>query len=159
MVNYCLPLSGYAYLHRSLLRFCSLKTSEAKGLLFTLNTANLDSFSYSHPERKVYESSPSCFFERLVVPCRPYRTEVQLYKAMRVLMRGIDKDALTGEQREATSRLRCLMGNIEYRFFKTYGMEIDDARTVYSLCAWGISPKSDEPAVCLMRDWVLLPSA
>jgi hypothetical protein len=66
---------------------------------------------------------------------------------------------LTGEQREAASRLRCLMGNIEYRFFKTYGMEIDDVRTVYALCAWNILPERGEPAVCLMKDWTLLPSA
>jgi hypothetical protein len=66
---------------------------------------------------------------------------------------------LTATRREGVSRLRCLMGNIQYGFFKTYGMEIDDMRTVFSLCAFSLVPKENEPAVCLLRDWVHLPSA
>ncbi|MDR1015265.1 MAG: hypothetical protein LBL86_09870 [Coriobacteriales bacterium] len=105
------------------------------------------------------ESSPFAFCRRLDARNRPYRTEVQLHKSLCALLRGIDRDVVTAVQREAISRVRCLARGIEYRFFKTYGLEIDDTRTVYPLCAWNLVPKDDEPSVCLMRDWALLPSA
>jgi hypothetical protein len=136
-----------------------VRTGETKELLYTLNTANIDSYAYSHPAAQMRERSPFAFCQMLDARHRPYRTGVQLYKSLCALMRGIDREAVTDVQREATSRLRCLARGIEYRFFKTYRLEIDDARTVYPLCAWNLVPREDEPAVCLMRDWALLPSA
>ena len=91
--------------------------------------------------------------------CRPYRTEVQLYRALEVLRRNIIRDALTSEQREALARLNWLMRSLEYSFYKTFGVEIGDMQTVYSECADGLVPNSGEPSVCLMRDWVLLPGS
>ena len=38
-------------------------------------------------------------------------------------------------------------------------MEIEDKRTVYSDCAYRLVPREDEPSVCLMHDWIYLPSA
>jgi hypothetical protein len=146
-------------MYRSLLRFHGKRTGEAKELHFTHNTANLDSYVYAHPDARLRESSPFTFCKKLDGRLRPYRTEVQLYKSLCALERGIDREAVTSSQREAVSRLRCLISGIEYRFFKTYGMEIDDRRTVYSLCAFSLVPKDNEPAVCLMSDWELLPSA
>jgi len=32
-------------------------------------------------------------------------------------------------------------------------------RTVYSECAFRLVPREDEPGVCLMHDWIYLPSA
>jgi len=159
MVNYWHSLAGYTHLYRSLLRFCHMKTGEAKEFLFTLNTANIDSYLYSHPYARLHESTPFVFCSKLDTHLRPYRTEVQLYKSLCALKRGIDREVITATQREGVSRLRCLIGNIEYRFFKTYGFEIDDMRTVFSLCAFSLIPKEDEPTVCLLRDWVYLPSA
>jgi hypothetical protein len=159
MVDYWIPLAGYVHMYRSLLRFLGMRTGEAKELLLTLNTANLDSYAYAHPDVRLRESSPFTFCKKLDGKLRPYRTEVQLYKSLCALGRGVDREAVTSSQREAVSRLRCLVSGIEYRFFKTYGIEIDDRRTVYSLCAFSLVPKDDEPAVCLMRDWELLPSA
>ena len=49
--------------------------------------------------------------------------------------------------------------NLEYRFYKAYNMEFEDKRTVYSECAFRLIPREDEPSVCLMHDWVYLPSA
>jgi hypothetical protein len=159
MVNYRIPIDGYIYLYRSLLRFCDMNTGEAKELLYTLNTANIDSYAYSHPDARLRESSPLTFCRRLDICHRPYRTEVQLYKSLCALLRGIDREAITAAQCEAASHLCCMTRSIEYRFFRTYGLEIDDMRTVYSLCAWNLVPKDDEPSVCLLKDWVLLPSA
>ena len=62
-------------------------------------------------------------------------------------------------QREALQTLRCILSNIEYRFYKAYGMEIEDKRTVYEACAYHLIPKEDEPSVCMMHDWIYLPSA
>ena len=48
---------------------------------------------------------------------------------------------------------------LEYRFYKAYGMEIEDKRTVYGECTYRLVPREDEPSVCLMHDWIYLPSA
>ena len=71
-----------------------------------------------------------------------YHPEVQLYKALLYLKRSVDR-----------------LSNIEYRFYKAYGMEIEDKRNVYSDCTYRLVPREDEPGVCLMQDWIYLPSA
>ena len=38
-------------------------------------------------------------------------------------------------------------------------MEIEDKRTVYGECTYRLVPWEDEPSVCLMHDWIYLPSA
>ena len=38
-------------------------------------------------------------------------------------------------------------------------MEIEDKRTVYDACVYHLIPKEDEPSVCMMHDWIYLPSA
>ncbi|MEY8312364.1 hypothetical protein AALA61_10315 [Oscillospiraceae bacterium 42-9] len=38
-------------------------------------------------------------------------------------------------------------------------MEIEDKRTVYGECTYHMTPREDEPSVCLMHDWIYLPSA
>ena len=88
-----------------------------------------------------------------------YRTEVQLYKSLLALKRSIDRDCIVTSQREALQMLRCVISNLEYRFYKAYNMEFEDKRTVYSECAFRLIPREDEPSVCLMRDWVYLPTA
>lgn len=40
-----------------------------------------------------------------------------------------------------------------------YVMEIEDKRTVYGECTYRLVPREDEPSVCLMHDWIYLPSA
>ena len=91
--------------------------------------------------------------------CRPYRTEVQLYKSLLFLKRSIDRDLIVSAQREALQTLRCIISNLEYRFYKAYGMEIEDKRTVYGECTYRLVPREDEPSVCLMHDWIYLPTA
>jgi len=88
-----------------------------------------------------------------------YRTEVQLYKSLLFLKRSIDRDLIVSAQREALQTLRCIISNLEYRFYKAYGMEIEDKRTVYGECTYRLVPREDEPSVCLMHDWIYLPTA
>lgn len=160
MVNTIVSIPGYAHLYRSLLRFYEMPENEVKEMLYLLNTANLDCFGCYHPEIKVIESGPVMFCNWLDnMPCRPYRTEVQLYKALLFLKRSIDRDLIITSQREALQTLRCIISNIEYRFYKAYGMEIEDKRTVYEACAYQLVPREDEPSVCLMHEWIYLPSA
>jgi hypothetical protein len=136
-----------------------MKSAEAKEFLYILGTANADSYAYAHPEARIRESSPAVFCGRLDNYLRPYRTEVQMYKSLCALIRSIDREVITGPQREALQKLRCLASDLEGRFIRTYGMEIDDRRTVYSECAFRLVPDEDEPSVCLMRDWICLPTA
>ena len=48
------------------------------------------------------------------------------------------------------------LGDIEYTI---HGMEIEDKRTVYGECTYRLVPREDEPSVCLMHDWIYLPTA
>ena len=160
MVNILIPVSGYVHLYRSLLRFYDMPENEVKEMLYLLNTANLDCYECCHPERRLVQSGPVRFSMWLDSKnCRPYRTEIQLYKALLFLKRSVDRDLIITSQREALQTLRCIISNIEYRFYKAYGMEIEDKRTVYDACVYHLIPKEDEPSVCLMHDWIYLPSA
>lgn len=153
MVRTIFSIPGYAHLYRSLLRFYNMPSAEAKELLYLLNTANLDSFGHHHSVRTVIESGPVAFCQKVKQSnCRPYRTEVQLYKSLMALKRGIDRDCIVTAQQEALQSLRCIISNIECRFFKAYGMEIEDKRTAYSVCSYHLAPREDEPSVCLLHD-------
>ena len=136
MVNTMISIPGYVHLYRSLLRFYDMPENEVREMLYLLNTANLDCYEYYHPDRSVIQSGPVAFCGWLETKdCRPYRT------------------------REALQTLRCIISNLEYRFYKAYGMEIEDKRTVYGECTYRLVPREDEPSVCLMHDWIYLPTA
>lgn len=102
MVNAIIPIPGYVHLYRSLLRFYDMPENEVREMLYLLNTANLDCYEYYHPERDVIQSGPVAFSNWLEhMNCRPYRTEVQLYKSLLFLKRSIDRDLIVTSQREA----------------------------------------------------------
>lgn len=83
MVNAILSIPGYVHLYRSLLRFYDMPENEVREMLYLLNTANLNCYEYYHPERAVVQSGPVAFSGWLETKdCRPYRTEVQLYKSL-----------------------------------------------------------------------------
>ena len=146
-------LPGYAHLYRSLLRFCDMGGREARELIYTLNTANIDSFRYAYPNAVITESGYVSFMRGLErMNRRPYRTEVQLFKALAALKRNICRDVLTAEQREAAARLCYIMGGLELSFYKAFGVEIYDRLTVYPECSFGLIPQDGEPCVCLVRD-------
>lgn len=50
MVNTIIPIPGYVHLYRSLLRFYDMPENEVREMLYLLNTANLDCYSYYYPE-------------------------------------------------------------------------------------------------------------
>ena len=140
--------------------FYDMPENEVREMLYLLNTANLDCYEYYHPDRSVIQSGPVAFCGWLETKdCRPYRTEVQLYKSLLFLKHSIDRDLIVSAQREALQTLRCIISNLEYRFYKAYGMEIEDKRTVYGECTYRLVPREDEPSVCLMHDWIYLPTA
>ena len=56
MVNNIVPIPGYVHLYRSMLRFYDMPSAELKEMLYLLNTANLDSYGFHHPEAHVVES-------------------------------------------------------------------------------------------------------
>ena len=61
MVNNIVPIPGYVHLYRSMLRFYDMPSAELKEMLYLLNTANLDSYGFHHPEAHVVESGPVAF--------------------------------------------------------------------------------------------------
>lgn len=160
MINTIVTIRGYGHLYRSLLRFSDMQGMELREMLYTLNTANLDCYEYCHPERSLTESSFANFSVLLEnLNCRPYRTEVQLYKSLLFLKRSIDRSLITTAQKEALRKLCCIIANIEHRFYKAYGVEIDDKRTVYGECAYQLVPNYNEPCLCLTEDCVCLRGA
>ena len=152
-------IPGYVHLYRSLLRFCKLGVDDAQELVYWLNTANLDSYRSAYPDVPLYESTPFHFTKHFESKARPYRTEVQLYKALEALNRSISYDAIISQQREAVQQAKCIMSNLDYDFFKAFGLEIDSPLTVYRHCRNHLIPYEDEPSVCLYQDWVMLPTA
>lgn len=156
MINRCFSIVGHAHFYRSLLRFCQLTAHEAKGLTYMLNTANMDSYSIYHQDKRITESSHIEFSRRMDKVKRPYRTEVQFYKAMLVLRNNISFEAITNDQREAVLFMRYLMGDIEAQFYKSFSMDITDPRTVFSKCVNDLIPTDLEPSVCLLDDWFSL---
>lgn len=95
MVNTIVSIPGYVHLYRSLLRFYDMPENEIREMLYLLNTANLDCYEYYHPERELVESGPVAFCHWLeTMDCRPYRTEVQLYKSLLFLQRSVDRDLM-----------------------------------------------------------------
>jgi hypothetical protein len=75
---------------------------------------------------------------------------------MEALYYDINADKIKPCQIQTILDLARIMGNAELRFYKSFGMEIDDARTVYSLCVRTLAPDSDEPGLCLLKDWLEL---
>lgn len=153
-------IGGFIHLYRSLLRFCHGMTgAEAAELTYLLNTANMDSLRFTFPDIALSEASPFEFTRRMGDNKRPYRTEVQFYKAMEALNKNIIYEAITADQREAVLKMRCIMRDVELAFYKSFDMDITDKRTIYGECISNLTPKEDEPSVCLMQEWINLSMA
>lgn len=136
-----------------------MSSHEAKELTYMLNTANMDSLHFVLPDIRLSEASPFEFTRRMDDNKRPYRTEVQFYKAIEALNHNIINEAITGDQREALLKIRCIMRDVEFAFYKSFDMDITDKRTVYGECISHLVPKEDEPSVCILEDWINLPMA
>ena len=110
MVNTIVSIPGYVHLYRSLLRFYDMPENEIREMLYLLNTANLDCYEYYHPERELALSGPVAFCHWLeTMDCRPYRTEVQLYKSLLFLQRVNCHGFYTGFGTKPFSKEGCLI--------------------------------------------------
>lgn len=123
MVNTIVSIPGYVHLYRSLLRFYDMPENEIREMLYLLNTANLDCYGYYHPERELVESGPVAFCHWLeTMDCRPYRTEVQLYKSLLFLQRSVDRNLIVTSQREALQTLKCIMQDVVHASIKRFSL-------------------------------------
>ena len=82
-----------------------------------------------------------------------------IYVCINAVLHDVRSAFLSNTNYGIFDRTSCIISNIEYRFYKAFGVEIDDDRTVYGECAFSLVPDEDEPSVCLMHDWVYLPTA
>ena len=143
---------GYARFWRSLIRFCHMGSGEAMTLVSLLCRANYDAYREYMEEERSCKSSDLDFEE---IEAKPYETEIQLYKAMQALQQNIGEDQRTDTLRDAADKLRSLTNDLGEQFWRAYGVEIDDACTVFELCDADLKP-DDEPCVCLLDEWLSL---
>lgn len=120
--------AGFARLEKSMIRFCGMRSGEAAELTGRLAAQ----FGCHVPIEGI-----------------PYHTEVQLCRSMRALYQSIDQTGLGEKLLDAVLKLRCTMDETAGRFWRCYDLEIDDFRTVYSLCLKSLNPVW-EPPVCLL---------
>jgi hypothetical protein len=148
-------IAGYARFYRSLPRFYH-NVTDMDAQMFTCGLYKAVNAVYRHKNPGVYlaEYSEANFLTLIRQrDVKPYRTEVQLYRAMEALFGCLEPDALTTSQIRLFLELAEAMSNSELRFYKAFDMEIDDERTIYRLCARSLTPRRDEPGVCLIQDW------
>jgi hypothetical protein len=149
-------ISGFARFYRSLNRFFSeVDNTCALKLTYAMYTIVLETYRSQNPDDLIREKSEVDFCKCIrQADIKPYRTEIQLYRAMKAIMSHIDISKLNPRHIQDVLELNRAMGNIELRFFKSFDMDIDDKRTVYNLCAGSLVTGSDEPGVCLLKDWI-----
>ena len=147
-------VGGYVRFHRSLLRFYrDMSGKDAAELTYTLYAANIESYRHHRPGAVVAELSKEDFYNRLDKGKRkPYRTVVQLYRAMEALMYSIDYKIISMERLSAYNNMLSLMDDTEDRFSKAFYMAINDRRTIYAMCKRSLSPYKNEPGLCLTQD-------
>ena len=149
-------ISGYARFYRSLSRFCrKISDADAIKLTYDLYTAVIDSYRSKFPAVSITEYGRDDF-EALVrkTDAEPYKTEIQLYRAMEAILHRLVIPAVRIESLHSVVDLTFMMSDTEMRFYKAFDMEIDDERTIYRVCARSLTPRRDEPGLCLLHDWL-----
>ena len=153
--NFTVP--GFARFYRSLLRFNrDMEVDYALRLTYSFYTAVNDAYLYRNPNASIVKYNEYDFYEILQkTGKKPYKTIVQLYRALESLYLGLSSalDALKFKQLSDYMTISLMMDDMEIRFHKAFNVEIDDDRTVYSMCARSLIPRRDEPGLCLMQDW------
>lgn len=144
--------SGYSRLYYSLIRFTNMKRGKAIHLIQDWSNANYLSYYGEYPS-KVKRSDFDALAQTEIFPPNPYFTEVQLYKSLQALYDSIDQTLLHGDLLESVLFLRCSISDLAYRFWHSYGIEIESEDTVYSLCNDSLDAYSTwEPTTCLWKD-------
>ena len=156
MNNKRFSITGFARFYRSLPRFHrDISDSQALEMTYSLYTAVNDTYRYKNPSVHFTVYGKNDFYEFMKqTNYKPYRTEIQLYRAMEALYFYKILDALKIEQVKSVSTIGFMMSDTEFRFYKAFDMEIDDGRTIYKMCARSLVPRSDEPGLCLVQDWL-----
>ena len=148
-------IPGYSQFYRSLPRFYhGIDDAYALKFTYSLYLAVNSVYRYKNPGVIVMEYVEQDFYTLILQrKAKPYRTEVQLYRALELLLECLSNDALQGSQVHLLSELMELLHDSETRFYKAFDMEITDDRTIYWMCAKSLVPRRDEPGVCLEKDW------
>lgn len=144
----CFTPAGFSRFAHSLSRFCDMNRTEALTFTNQCARANFDAFRAAPPDKREGKIEGLSF--SLFDTGNPYMTEVQLYKSIQALLPNIGGD--TEGQREAAAHLRALCNDLNDHCWHSYGLDIEDERTVYALCEDTLEP-SAEPACVLLEDW------
>ncbi len=142
-----------------LLRFYDIPENEVRGNALSFEHGKPGLLRVLPPERDVIQSGPVAFSNWLEhMNCRPYRTEVQLYKSLLFLKRSIDRDLIVTSQREALQTPAVSFPTWNTAFIKPMAWRSrTNARSMGNVpTVW--FPGRMNPA-CLMHDWIYLPSA
>lgn len=145
----CFSPAGFSRFTLSLSRFCNMSRAEALVLVNQCARANFDAFRAAPPDGRTGEMKGLSSFS-LWHDGKPYQTEVQLYQSMQALLANIGGE--TDVQRETATKLRVLCNDLNEHCWNSYGLDIEDERTVYGLCEATLEP-ADEPACVLLEDW------
>lgn len=145
-----IPISGYLHFYRSLLLYTPIRPHAACQMLYDLYTGNLDTCQ----GMKVRIFSPELTFSEfcrllLCTQARPYRTPIQLYRAMEDIFRNVRNPFITTDSRKSLQRLRTLSMELAFRFEQIYDMDIADPRTCYARCRPRLTSYLDEPFSCI----------
>lgn len=144
----CFQPTGFSRLAHSFSRFCDMNRTQALVLVNRCARANFDAFQAVPPDDRT--GKPEGLSLSLWDEAKPYQTEVQLYKSMQALLANISGE--TDVQRETAVHLRALCNDLNEHCWNSYGLDIEDERTVYALCGDTLEP-DDEPACVLLEDW------
>ena len=148
-------IKGYARFYRSLPRFYQeIDDAYALKFMYSLHLAANSAYRRKNPDKGITEYTEKDFYPLILEKdVKPYRTEVQLYRALELLKESLSGDGLNDSQTTLISDLINLMLDLESRFYKAFGIAITDKRTVYSLCEKSLVANNDEPRVCLRSEW------
>jgi len=136
---------AYAYLYHSLVKLQRIRKSDAACLIYMLYTANIDCFN-AHSPHGTKELDPVSFVFAIRKRGRPYKTHIQLYKAIQALLKSIEWDCLTFTQKKAVRYLKGIELEIDWHFYRVYGMDIESRETAYKRCRFHLIPGKKEPS-------------
>lgn len=142
----CFTPTGFSRFAHSLSRFCGMSRPEALTFANQCAHANFDAFRVALPEERMGEIKGLSLWDE----AKPYQTEVQLFKAIQALLGNIGGE--TDSEQESAAHLRALLNDLNEHCWNSYGLDIEDERTVYALCESTLEPNT-EPPVCLVEDW------
>lgn len=158
MNNKTFTLSGFSRFYFSLLRFNQdMYADYALKLTYGLYLSVNDVYRHRNPDEIHTEYSENEFSVMIQKSKKQaYKTIIQLFCAMEAILYYITKkkEILKKCKLTGISEMLSMMDEMELRFYKAFDMKIDDSRTIYNVCARSLTPRRDEPGLCIMQDWI-----